>query len=362
MTVTPNAEEEALLRAVFESPHDDALRLAYADWLEENAGTVPCSRCNGRGLVRLGVEKKGGPSSAERCKRYVIEPQQGTFDWGCDGCGGTGAKAGTGYVPDGRRDRAEFIRVQVELARIGNHYDPACPREKGRHYVSREGGWVETVACRECWDALRRREGELFNANADRWFPVPQGYGLNWGIYTAVPEHPLPQYFVVTRGFPSHVTLPLAAFLGKRCGACGGEGYLRNVAYMQPGRDCPSCRGTGYVGGLGAALASAVPLQSVTCPEFEPAVFSDGVVWERAMEDVLPIATYIGQDERSRLPGYVFDGMSGEEGTYYFMLRKHGDKRYEDRKAAMTALSDRLVSIARDWCGLKTGPRAGSMT
>jgi uncharacterized protein (TIGR02996 family) len=38
MKATPgrNADEDALLRAVWDAPHDDAPRLVYADWLEEN--------------------------------------------------------------------------------------------------------------------------------------------------------------------------------------------------------------------------------------------------------------------------------------------------------------------------------------
>ena len=54
-------EELALLAAVIADPDDDTLRLAYADWLDENAGSLPkARRATARQqaeLIRLQVEE-----------------------------------------------------------------------------------------------------------------------------------------------------------------------------------------------------------------------------------------------------------------------------------------------------------------
>jgi uncharacterized protein (TIGR02996 family) len=92
--------EQALLAAIWEHPHDDTPRLVYADWLEET----------------------GDPASAAR---------------------------------------AEFIRVQCELARL-DEYDPRVP-------------------------GLRKRKGQLKRLNDQAW--------------KAVFQVPAPMDFV--RGFPS---------------------------------------------------------------------------------------------------------------------------------------------------------------
>lgn len=75
--MTTSADERAMLAAVCADPGDDTVRLAYADWLDE----------------------RGQPGDA---------------------------------------DRAEFIRVQVELARLGG-CDPVCSHEFGHRDDCRLG-------------------------------------------------------------------------------------------------------------------------------------------------------------------------------------------------------------------------------
>lgn len=118
MTTT---DELALLAAVCEHPADDTPRLAYADWLEDHAGGVACMRCAGTGKLYEWTCKVCGATPDEAgCVEhdrgcYQIDPDGGGTEWvepeGCDKC------RGTGTVPDGRRERAEFIRAQVEAAR-----------------------------------------------------------------------------------------------------------------------------------------------------------------------------------------------------------------------------------------------------
>lgn len=133
----------SLLRAVITNHEDDTVRLAYADALDElPSETVPCPscspyaddpcpRCNGSGEWNHGEYSQNW----ERCPecsgtgkfppgyRPQRDPASGRDEGGwtnCQTC--NGATTGTPGVVLGtaHRDRAEFIRVQVERARLGD--------------------------------------------------------------------------------------------------------------------------------------------------------------------------------------------------------------------------------------------------
>lgn len=90
------------LRAICERPDDDAPRLVFADWLEENGGTVECDWCRGTGEDRPPEPVVVGNV------RYVYTGPLGP----CPKC------RGARTLPDGSRERAEFVRLQIELARL----------------------------------------------------------------------------------------------------------------------------------------------------------------------------------------------------------------------------------------------------
>lgn len=136
---TLSPEESSFLQAIIDNPKDDAVRLIYADWLQEKAEDAKCSNCKGS----LGHYEY--PFAAPFYPKWVI----------CSICNGTG------HVPDGRADRAEFIRVQIELSRpcsLGYsdayHVDSTCPAcdpswqrerellDKHWHHV----GWIAECA------------------------------------------------------------------------------------------------------------------------------------------------------------------------------------------------------------------------
>ena len=135
---------DALLAAVIDCPEDDTPRLVLADWLDDHGGTVPCPACaldkppgipGGLAYVRMGPDSRW--ASCTRC-------------------------SGSGVVSDGMRERAEFIRVQVELARMA---DPEC-----LHCWPGNG-------CR--YHELRRRERELLDAHGAEWLRgLPNGESL----------------------------------------------------------------------------------------------------------------------------------------------------------------------------------------
>lgn len=122
------ATADALLRAVLEKPHDDAPRLVYADWLEENAR--PCAYCDGGWRTRPGCQP--GRLSESRCER----------------CSGTGE--------DGRQERADFIETQIALARDG-FWPCGKPRNNDRAGRARERelAWGNCGNLRE-WSGLRQ--------------------------------------------------------------------------------------------------------------------------------------------------------------------------------------------------------------
>src|SRR5262245_23642963 len=114
MTATADNTGSALFRAILADPADDAPRLVYADWLDEHAtDSAVCPNCDGRGETRY----------CDAAGDMDDEP--------CGQCGGSlagGYKRGTGRVGgNGFAERAEFVRVQCELAHIPGNPDMPHP-------------------------------------------------------------------------------------------------------------------------------------------------------------------------------------------------------------------------------------------
>ena len=59
---------DALFQAVLASPHDDAVRLVYADWLDEQ-GDAPRAE-----FIRLQIELSQAPSDDPRRGRRIRAP------------------------------------------------------------------------------------------------------------------------------------------------------------------------------------------------------------------------------------------------------------------------------------------------
>lgn len=191
MTVT--SDLDALLAAVLASPEDDTPRLVYADALEERAGP-------------------------------------------------------------GDVKRAEFIRVQCELATIQN---PWC--EKTESPVHDRGYAKFAPHCRCSWCRLKRREYMLSRRYIcwDDWDGAAKRYATfvgsnNW-----------------SRGFIAEVHCTLAVWCGGPCERCHGLGYITrpvgNFRYQ-----CSTCIGSGRLPGHGHALVRQHPITRVTLTEEEP--------------------------------------------------------------------------------------------
>lgn len=199
-TATHPTTGQALLAAILAAPEDDAPRLVFADWLDEH----------------------------------------------------------------GEGERGEFVRVQVELARMDGP-DPDCCTvgRTGRHATTQ--GLVE---CPECWPkraALRQREHQLWTAESVRLMDWCNTVGLDF-------QKDWP--FVVRRGFVGRVECPLAVLFGGPCGRCEGRGTVCltcRTGVDHGSEPCPHCKGEKVTPGLAAALFAAQPVTEVRLTDREPA-------------------------------------------------------------------------------------------
>lgn len=272
-------DHDAMLAAVAAAPDEDTPRLVYADWLDDHADTVPCPACKGRGH-----DDTPWPMSN-----------------GCDTCRGSGS------VSDGRRERAEFVRVQVEIARMRSCC-PICNPETGHRRGCANG---------DDGDELRRRERELFDRHKSVWFG-----GDRWAVLLLPDDDPdlMPDLTtaIVRRGFVDEVRLPLAALVGG------------------PGRtDYP----TPNVPGLAAALGRVVGLTRVTIVGAEPHELPFSPSWNWFDDDsgrvVYPDA----------IPGELFDLLPGHPVPLSRSPRSH--KSFPTRAAALDALAAAAMAFCK---------------
>jgi uncharacterized protein (TIGR02996 family) len=158
--------------------------------------------------------------------------------------------------------RAEFIRIQIELAKGVPCRWMGTP-VRCEIYSPRQA----CDGCRRRQD-LRRRERELFDAHCGDWFDWPPNTLLALQPPTAPAEPGMP-CLVVRRGFVDAVHLPSAAWLGGECERCGGSGDGHVFPHPQH-MGCIFCHGTGRTAGLGGRLARGHPLTAVTLTDKEP--------------------------------------------------------------------------------------------
>jgi uncharacterized protein (TIGR02996 family) len=254
-------ERTALLRAVVEDPGDVASRLVYSDWLDDH----------------------------------------------------------------GEGERAEFIRVQCELAEMHTEEDCGCSDCRKRQ-------------------ALRRREQDLL---------------LHlWGIGQLTQGLPGVQFLThrdnerllamsvkgrllqlqFRRGFVEVVSCTLADWCGGMCTKCGGNGELGLNGQIVI---CPVCHGTGRVGGHGPAVVMTQPIRKVRLTDKFPEQHSHvgGVNYSWYSMGF--------NDDRATIPVEVLDCLKGGRPG----LSAHRIA-YDTEANAQVALSAGLVIWARGRAGL----------
>lgn len=284
------ADEVEFVKHVCENPADDTPRLAYADWLDENAGTVPCGKCtpnfqtasgNGLGWLLAGGSGHGDPY----------------FHIGCETCGGDGlvheleatGREGSGTVPDGRAERAELIRVQCELA--------AKWEAKGSTFGSIGGG--KRLA------ELRDREKTLLTTYWKTWAPG----GFFWFCKNLRDDADVAGRSAVLfrRGFVSELACSSSDWLARGDGLhwhrkatdeCPDCNHKR-TAYFHAGIRCPTCKD----GRVPRPVTRATqPVEAVELTT-DPCVFG---AWTRGplRNAATPALTF--DLEHDRWPGIVF--------------------------------------------------------
>ena len=162
----------------------------------------------------------------------------------------------------GQSERAEFIRVQCELARLQDPVCPVCRSEKLIPHRVTSTPWL--TRCSECswchgpfWldtdtrmkhlASLRRRERELWELGCSYWFAEFPG------CVALAPGHEcnLPSHGFSSRGFISSITCSADDFLRvapdliwhpqqtRECPECGTEAWQRG--HLLDTKDCTHC-------------------------------------------------------------------------------------------------------------------------
>jgi uncharacterized protein (TIGR02996 family) len=296
---------DALLAAVLDRPDDDTPRLVYADAIEEQAGAVACEMCHGG---------RWCPNcSGEGCSPYGVAANGDCLVDRCRHC------ANAREVPNGFAERAEFVRVQVELARMP---DPEC-----LHCWPGNG-------CR--YHELRRREMVLWgvlNTTFDIGPPLPRSLRSEPRLESRLPsDHRAgseSDICIVSRGFIDAVTCDLRTWCGGECERCDGLGRITtglapDGIIISSSVTCSACHGTGRVIGIGPAVVRAHPVRRVVTDR-EPYESKYGWSWFEG-----PVSQHV---IAYRIPSMVWD------------LLPHVD--YPDLAAAIDALSTALLAWAK---------------
>lgn len=251
-------DRSAFIAKICENPADDTPRLVFADWLEENAGTIPCQNCDGRGeqtereFVSNGLSIEG----------WIHDPKDRTMTHM--------ACKGSGSVPDGKAAHAQFIRDCVWMHT--NHTD--CPVR----LVDLEYGRPVPLRCGSCEYCAARRRAEKFYAK-HIWLP-----GVNYAVcFDPSPlDGPMPTgpglTLTVSRGFVSTVRCRLADWVGGPCERCGGTGFPGGEPSHMMAHSpslCRHCNATGRTPGHGPRIVAEQPVERV-----EVTVTDDDFVFE----------------------------------------------------------------------------------
>jgi uncharacterized protein (TIGR02996 family) len=237
---TTVTERLAFLQAIRTSPEEDTPRLVFADWLDEHR--EPAAASDQRRAVHVRRVCRNPDDDAPRLLYAEWLDRQS------------------------ESARAEFIRVQCELARIEAGNGTPEFWQKLDEYHRREG--IAGCQCPRC--DLRRRERELLPLVRDAGAFVVRGLSENVGIEGGEllwwPSGDSRGVGVVargtvSRGFVSGVRLSTTAFLGGSCWRCRDQPGWAFVGSRL--RRCPDCKGETRGPGLAAyarKLAGLPPL------------------------------------------------------------------------------------------------------
>jgi uncharacterized protein (TIGR02996 family) len=189
----------------------------------------------------------------------------------------------------GESERAEFIRIQCELAPFPNASDTPQPG-----HMTPASRWVE----------LRERERELggpaepgeIRPNFWEWFGkhMPSGDPFYTG-------------HTISRGFVSEVRCTLADWCGGPCARCAhvADHYPPETYQAQMFASCPTCHGTGRIPGAGPRIVREHPVTRVVITDRNPETYPDEMTETTQYQWFESREPRISVDDR-RLPPELF--------------------------------------------------------
>jgi uncharacterized protein (TIGR02996 family) len=240
--------------------------------------------------------------------------------------------------------RAEFVRAQCELAT--RRRCPSCCDVRSCVEIRSGGltGFHEGNWCRKHAD-LRRRERELWCDLAHVFAAELPGRRFNMGLTPDdASQSPVREWAFVRRGWPSAVTLPLAAWVGTDCGRCNGgfvwEEYRGGAEGKETRRREVRC--SNGTPALGPLIAASCPLwpegEAVRLSDREPVQSASGWWWSSPRA----VRTY----PRSILPEPLFralqDGVCDGKVSTFVLSRS-----FATAKDSLTALSKAALAWAK---------------
>lgn len=208
----------------------------------------------------------------------------------------------------GEGERAEFIRIGVQIRRWGCSFKQTAEQPGWKHDCGTDdtGYWL----CQP----LRSRERELLAGSEGRWMepsPTPSpvvfqpnnGEQYGWGLRekTRLGDEFVPVEF--RRGFVHTVWCRLADWVGGPCPTCGGDGQTSYDVIPDSDGTCRPCRGSGRTPGFGPRVVATHPVEKVVVTDREPDPIGGGWCWIRNRDELI--------DAGACLPAVVFDRLQG---------------------------------------------------
>lgn len=246
----------------------------------------------------------------------------------------------------GEVDRAEWIRVSIELARCDRAACDRCRKEWSRRRFSSypvDLGWCDRCRTKgPFWPdverslELRRRKAELHGKWPRAWTEADEHAGLNTEG---------------DRGFVVRVSGPLELLIGGECGRCLGNRqveYSTEMPYSQLMGNpfmvqCSTCHGAGRTPGILRKLVKREPVRVVEVTDREPQQDDGECMWASAIDT----SSWRFDIHRESLPMCVAKHLAGG--------RHHPESRsivaqwwYPNPEAARAALSDAILQLVTE--------------
>jgi len=269
-------DRDALLRSILESPHEDAPRLIFADWLEDHGEAaraefirvqVELARSKHEPTCRGDIHVSGGLGIRCNCRVSELHRRErelfthdAIFDWFPMPTDRTGTTC--------RRKRNEIAFVQFESAGLRDREGRHAPATEQTYHVSR--GFVSSIHC-SWYDFLRRHESLVWSPKQTMECPECGGSGSRDSGGT----NPFGIAVDIACGCDGG-RIPRPFTRSVRCRTCQGRGSDRHHGVEVP-CGCNACSGRGTV--EQPLAETAQPITDVILTTTPVNVRNDNHIW-----------------------------------------------------------------------------------